>query len=287
MKSNILTLIEDNFSLYCFMNKKFNTSLLGCSSHLFQLAVKNILAGETSRVFQVQKLTKKLRTPLLSVKLRERTHLKPKRHNDKRWSPAYQFLIHYVELRVHVLNRTASKIDELLLSTTAKCKVHVFIKKQIAKGLRWGVNKVTTARCKFSHYGHLIWYCTCKLSKLIRLTVSFCQRYTTSALLVWTVKNLSVSWNFLSFLNIYKLSWLLLSKDAGSKVTVKKSSIIERAAKKLKISEEQQQFSDLDTRFNLHASDKCKRFFLYGILLLLADAKRCWQVLLSHSCFSV
>lgn len=77
-ESNIVSFIGDDYSLNHPVSEKLHIPLLGCVSLRFQIAVKEIMAGEDSTVSPVQQLIKKLHTPRLSGKLPRQTHLKPK-----------------------------------------------------------------------------------------------------------------------------------------------------------------------------------------------------------------
>lgn len=96
----------DLFGYICdvnkFVSKKLNIALIGCSSHLFQSAVKDSLKEHETILKEVLLLMVKLRAEQISAKLRRITHLNPKLRNDTRWISTYQMLKSHVEISFHL-----------------------------------------------------------------------------------------------------------------------------------------------------------------------------------------
>lgn len=110
------------------------------------------MAEKEPIVFQVRQLMKKARSLLLFAKLCWKIHLKKKIKDDTSWSSTYQILLRYVQCRKHVLNFAEVEMDGMLLSSAAKRKVNVMIKKlknlgEVTKKLQrpHGSNRISRA----------------------------------------------------------------------------------------------------------------------------------------------
>lgn len=89
---NVFALIGDNCSVDQSISTKSRIPLIGCASHRFQLAVKDLLNGHEIILAQVQSLMVILRTPLIAAEVRRITDLKPKLRNDTRCSSTDQMV---------------------------------------------------------------------------------------------------------------------------------------------------------------------------------------------------
>lgn len=73
-------------------------TFVGSAFHRFQPPVEDILDEYEAFLGKVRFVTQKLRFPLISVKLRQHTHLKPNVNNDTAWSSSYEVLHRYKEV---------------------------------------------------------------------------------------------------------------------------------------------------------------------------------------------
>ncbi len=97
--SNVAALVGDNCSTNKLFAKKADCKLIGCASHRFNLAVKDIMSPYEDLLAKVNSLMKKLRNIIPSAKLRKLTHLKPKSANATRWSSTFHMLQRYAEIK--------------------------------------------------------------------------------------------------------------------------------------------------------------------------------------------
>lgn len=99
---NLVALVGKDFSVNQYINSKPGINLVGCASYNFRLEVKEVLSAKKSKNANVHQLIKKLRTSLLSAKLRRETHLRPKFNNTTRWNSTYKMLQEHMKLCKHV-----------------------------------------------------------------------------------------------------------------------------------------------------------------------------------------
>lgn len=87
--TNVAALIGDN----CATNKSFSRQagcrFIGCASHRFNLAVKDILSQNEDIVMLIRALIVRLRNLIPSAKLRKLTPLEAKIDNETRWSSSF------------------------------------------------------------------------------------------------------------------------------------------------------------------------------------------------------
>jgi hypothetical protein len=109
-------LIGDN----CNTNKALATlarrPLVGCASHRFNLAVKDLLKEYSDLLNDINALMKKLKNLIPSAKLRKFTALRPKCSNATRWSSTYEMLKRYKELEAYLPMLNVREIDDLMPS---------------------------------------------------------------------------------------------------------------------------------------------------------------------------
>lgn len=117
----IVAIIGDNCNTNRALGRHFNAHFVGCYSHRFNLAVKDVLTNNTLTIEKVQKIMKKLSCQLPAAKLRRFTHLKAKQNNVTRWSSTYDMLKRYVELREFL---TLLDIPDIFLSSREDAEVN-------------------------------------------------------------------------------------------------------------------------------------------------------------------
>lgn len=81
-----MALVGEKLSTNKALATKTGRGFVGCASHLFNLAVQDIIAGEVFLVDCDPKLLEKLRNLIPSAKLRDQTPLKPLINNKTWWS---------------------------------------------------------------------------------------------------------------------------------------------------------------------------------------------------------
>ena len=112
--TNVASLIGDN----CPSNKAFANKarkpLVGCASHRFNLAVKDMLEDYTNLTTKVYHLMKKLRNIIHSAKLRKMTPLRPKCGNVTRWSSTFVMMERYMKLKEFLPQLCLDDVDDLL-----------------------------------------------------------------------------------------------------------------------------------------------------------------------------
>jgi len=121
--ANVIALIGDN----CATNRRFatlaKTNFVGCASHRFNLAVKDMIEESNDIVQKIHDLMKKLRTPIAAAKLRKLTYLKAKTLNATRWSSCSEMFKRYQELKEFIGKVEIEDIDDLILTTRENRKV--------------------------------------------------------------------------------------------------------------------------------------------------------------------
>ncbi|KAG2829762.1 hypothetical protein PC113_g3775 [Phytophthora cactorum] len=97
--SNCLFLVGDNCAVNMRLARLMGVPLVGCASHLLNLAVRTLLDPHEKELEQVQSLIKRLRALTLATKLRLKTPLRPKLRQQTQWGSTYAILARYFELR--------------------------------------------------------------------------------------------------------------------------------------------------------------------------------------------
>lgn len=258
--SNVVALIADNCNVNRSISTKMGVPLIGCASHRFQLAVKEILKEDEGVITQVKQLMTKLRTPLISAKLRRETHLKPKLKNDTRWSSTFLMLLRHAELREHVLRLDDMEIDALLLSPASERKVDNLIRKlreldEVTKKLQRADCTIRVARAYFDTVLEDYPTLSDRLDPDARIVLN--PQFESGLLKIQAAHEHGLTPG-----EREKVSGLLLRGEATAETGVVGTSIVERAAKRLRGNGGGEQDSlYMDTRFLLPTSNMCERFF--------------------------
>lgn len=98
--SNVVAIFGDNFNSNKCFSKLAHKLFAGCASHLFNLAVRNIILCEMVSVDAVKKIMKNLSNFIPSAKWQHHTHLRAKCHNVTRWSSTYKILKRFQKMRL-------------------------------------------------------------------------------------------------------------------------------------------------------------------------------------------
>lgn len=121
--SNVVALIGDNVSTNKALALLVGCGFVGCASHRFNLAVKDLIGQEWALVEVVQKVMLKLRNLIPAAKLRRHTPLKPLLNNVTRWSSTHSMLRRYQQLRDFVPSIGDDGITILLPSNAEEKKI--------------------------------------------------------------------------------------------------------------------------------------------------------------------
>jgi hypothetical protein len=111
---NVVALIGDNCSTNRAFARRACCNLIGCASHRFNLAVKDIIDPYQNLITKVNSVMKKMKNIIPSAKLRKVTHLKPKCANATRWSSTYQMLERYDKIKVFLQELNLNEVSDLL-----------------------------------------------------------------------------------------------------------------------------------------------------------------------------
>ena len=84
--SNVVGIVGDNCSVNLSISRKLETRFIGCASHLFNLAVKDLFKDDDGFIIKVHVIMKSLRKPIPAAKLRKHSHLSAIRYTPTRWS---------------------------------------------------------------------------------------------------------------------------------------------------------------------------------------------------------
>ena len=98
---NVCALIGDNCSTNKALATSCNVPLIGCFSHILNLAVKNVLLADEEIkeiIEKVAELMRVLKTTKGAAHLRNITDLKAVKKNDTRWTSSYDMLARYIRL---------------------------------------------------------------------------------------------------------------------------------------------------------------------------------------------
>lgn len=112
--ANVVALIGDNCATNRSLSRLFSCSFVGCASHRFNLAVKDLLLPHKDIILKVAEMMKKLRAPLKRAILRKFTDLTPIVCNVTRWSSTYDMLKRFLELRDVLPQLHIAELDDLM-----------------------------------------------------------------------------------------------------------------------------------------------------------------------------
>ena len=82
--SNVVAFVGDNCSTNTSFASMVSGHYVGCASHRFNLALKDIFKEANTFIEKVHSVMKALRRPILAAKLRVHTHLRPSIHTPTR-----------------------------------------------------------------------------------------------------------------------------------------------------------------------------------------------------------
>ncbi|KAG7355610.1 hypothetical protein IV203_000296 [Nitzschia inconspicua] len=124
---NVVCLIGEN----CSTNKATATAaslpLVGCASHRFNLAVKDILKDYSALTTCVYRLMKKLKNIIPAAKLRKLTPLRAKCSNATRWSSTYEMLLRYKLLEEFLPKLGLMEVEDMMPTHRQKLTIDLLI----------------------------------------------------------------------------------------------------------------------------------------------------------------
>lgn len=97
--------------------------LLERASYRFQLAVQGMFSTDDDIILQVNYLMAKIRTPVMSTKLRRHKPLRPKLRHDTIWSGIFVMLPRHTQIRKCVVKMAELVPDAMLLNLALERKV--------------------------------------------------------------------------------------------------------------------------------------------------------------------
>ncbi|KAG7354964.1 hypothetical protein IV203_004320 [Nitzschia inconspicua] len=125
--ANVVCLIGDN----CSTNKATATAaslpLVGCASHRFNLAVKDILKDYADLITCVCRLMKKLKNIIPAAKLRKLTPLRAKCSNATRWSSTYEMLVRYKQLEEFLPKLGFVEVEDMMPNHSQKLTIDLLM----------------------------------------------------------------------------------------------------------------------------------------------------------------
>ena len=117
---NVVAIVGDNTSTNKAFARRRGPVFVGCHSHRFNLAVKDILEDHTAAISKVQELMHKLCYHIPAAMLRRLTPLSAFTANVTRWSSTHAMLKRYVAIREFITEIDLTEISLLLLSSEGK-----------------------------------------------------------------------------------------------------------------------------------------------------------------------
>ncbi len=113
---NVIALLGYNCSINQSIARKVNRPLVGCSSHIFNLCVENLLKPHEDVIDKLNKLMKKVRALLIAGTLRQHTSLGAKCNNSICWSSTAAMISRYLEIKSILVVIKVDESDNVTLS---------------------------------------------------------------------------------------------------------------------------------------------------------------------------
>lgn len=114
--SNVVALVGDNCAVNKSLSTKARVPFIGCASHRFNLAVKDILKEHEEFINRVQRVMVMVRTLTTAGKLRAFTELRGVLNCPTRWGAAYKMLLRYQQIREYLPQLNMDNVDEAMLN---------------------------------------------------------------------------------------------------------------------------------------------------------------------------
>ena len=127
--TNVLCLIGDNVNTNKALSNRVGLAFIGCASHRFNLAMRDLLFQDEALIVKVTTIMKKLRGLLFAARLKKVIPLRPKVRNVTRWSSTFEMLARYSEIREHLSGLDSIEIDPPSLSPSENRNIDILMKK--------------------------------------------------------------------------------------------------------------------------------------------------------------
>jgi len=152
--SNVAAIVGDNCNTNRALAKLCMVGFVGCASHRYNLAYKDLLTPQKDIIEKVSKVMKKFGNPIPAAKLRKLTTIKPKLHVVTRWSSTVDMMRRYAELRDYICDVEIDGLDEMLLSVRENKILDKFCSSftdidSITKALQSDALTISEVRCYF------------------------------------------------------------------------------------------------------------------------------------------
>jgi len=128
-RNNVAALIGDNANTNRAFARKFGAVFIGCHSHKFNLAMKDMLLEHDNVIEKVNVLMGKLSYSIPAALLRQKTSLCAKRCNTTRWSSTFEMMQRYCNIRHHLPEIDHPEVQELLLSEEENSDTDALLKR--------------------------------------------------------------------------------------------------------------------------------------------------------------
>ena len=124
---NFICVVADNNATNKLLASSMGASFIGCASHRFNLAMKDMIANYEEHIEKVQIIMKKLRSLIPAAKLRKHTKLTAVVRHQIRWSSTFQMLVRYQELREYIPLLHLPEVSSLALSQSENALIDALV----------------------------------------------------------------------------------------------------------------------------------------------------------------
>ena len=256
--SNVVGIVGDNFSVNLSISRKLETGFIGCASHRFNLAVKNLFKEDDGSSAKVHAIVKSLRKLILAAKLRKHSHLSPICYTPTRWSIA-AMLQRYLQLKPALSELDLDDHDVRLLSNREDKRFEVICKKYsqldtVTKALQ--SDKISCADVRAIFYSVVEEYPNTESPLASNLQIVHNPEFESGFLSCKTQTAASLTPSELLAVKKLKITTGIESTEAGSGIP----SLAERGLKKRRLNA-LTRCQYMDTRFLLPTSNLCEHLF--------------------------
>lgn len=258
---NVVAVIGDNCSTNRAMSRRIGPTFVGCHSHRFNLAVKDMISEDEDLVQIVRCLMKKLSFQIPAAKLRRLTPLKSQHANATRWSSTFHMLKRYLVLKEFIVQLDDAEIIDLLPDGEEHARIETICNKMsdldsITLQLQDDHTTISDARDMFDAIMHRH---GCTKHRLAQ-NAPIVENVTFESALIKVQRGeenkLSTQEKkAISHLRVIQMATRTSTEDIG------RMSFAQTVLKKRKMEKEKKNSDYMDLRFILPTSNLCERFF--------------------------